>query len=116
MNSASCRVTAAFRPLSTSDPTARAAIIGDIALTVDRILREFSERQAQILVLRVIGRLTYQQIGDQFGYPHNWLTITSSRSMNDSVHASTVVPNRPERPTPEARPRARASRYTGGAS
>lgn len=64
-----------------SDPTAHAAIVGDIALTVDRVIHELGEHDAQILVLRLIGRMTYQEVGDCFGHSRTW-----ARARFDPIH------------------------------
>ncbi|MES1953517.1 hypothetical protein [Salinisphaera hydrothermalis] len=59
-------------PKRQADPTAAATIAFDIALTVDRILGEFEREEAQMLILRAVGRMTFAELGDQFGRSSTW--------------------------------------------
>ncbi len=54
------------------DPTQWAAVEDEVALSVDRVLREeLDERGAQMLVLRIIGRQSMREVADHFGISRN---------------------------------------------
>lgn len=61
-------------PKRRADPTAAATIALSIALTVDRILGELPQEYAEIMVLREVRRLTYQEIADHYGRDRKWMS------------------------------------------
>ena len=67
------------QPKRHGDPTSAASIAFDIAMTVDRIIHELDEDDAQLLILRQIGRLTYEEIGDHVGHTRNWASQNCQR-------------------------------------
>ena len=60
-------------PKRRADPTAAATIALDIALTVDRILGELPQQYAEIMVLREVRRMTYEEIADHYGRGRKWM-------------------------------------------
>lgn len=60
------------QPKRVADPTSSACIALDIALTVDRILRELPTQYAEMMVLRAVRRMTYVEIADYYGCCREW--------------------------------------------